>query len=102
MISGKAGSNLPTTQPMMPPTAGPEPVQTEHYGLYDHGLYPFVFDSMFRVKGSPCGFGYIDLAKSAQEYIDFITKAPLLTEDREAWNKKLDEIKTKYGKETED
>lgn len=39
-------------------------------GWYDHGLYPFVFDPMFRVKGSPCGFGYIDLAKSAQEYID--------------------------------
>ena len=45
----------------------------------------------------------IDFEKmSAQEYIDFITKAPLLTEDREAWNKKLDEIKAKYGKETND
>ena len=45
----------------------------------------------------------IDFEKmSAQEYIDFITKAPLLTEDPEAWNKKLDEIKAKYGKETND
>ena len=45
----------------------------------------------------------IDLEKmSAQEYIDFITKAPLLTDDQDAWNKKLDGIKAKYGKETED
>ena len=46
-------------------------------GWYDHGMYPFVFDSMFRVKGSPCGFGYIDLAKSAQEYIDKSNQAML-------------------------
>ena len=39
-------------------------------GLYDHGLYPYVFDPLFRMKGTPCGFGYIDVAKSAQEYID--------------------------------
>lgn len=39
-------------------------------GWYDHGKYPFVFDPLFRFKGSPCGFGYIDVAKSAQEYID--------------------------------
>lgn len=39
-------------------------------GWYDHGQYPFVFDALFRVKGSPCGFGFIDVAKSAQEYID--------------------------------
>ncbi len=39
-------------------------------GWYDHGKYPFVFDPLFKVKGSPCGLGYIDVAKSAQEYID--------------------------------
>ena len=39
-------------------------------GWYDHGLYPFHVDPLFRVAGSPCGFGYIDVAKSAQEYID--------------------------------
>ena len=36
------------------------------------------------------------------DYIDFVTKAPLLADDQEEWNKRLDEIKTKYGKETED
>ena len=39
-------------------------------GWYDHGQYPYVFDPLFRMKGTPCGFGYVDVAKSAQEYID--------------------------------
>ena len=39
-------------------------------GWYAHGKYPFVFDPLFRLEGSPCGFGYIDVGKSAQEYID--------------------------------
>ncbi len=51
--------------------------QYKQRGWYDHGMYPFVFDAMFRVKGSPCGFGYIDLAKSAQEYIDKSNQAML-------------------------
>ena len=49
----------------------------EHYpnGLYAHGNYPFVFDPLFGMEASPCGFGYIDLGKSAQEYIDRGNKA---------------------------
>ncbi len=39
-------------------------------GWYDHGLYPFVFDPLFSVEGTPCGFSYIDVGKVAQEYID--------------------------------
>ena len=39
-------------------------------GFYDHGQYPFVFDPLFRVEGTPAGFGYLDVGKSAQEYID--------------------------------
>lgn len=39
-------------------------------GIYDHGKYPFVFDPLFKTEGTPAGFGYIDVAKSAQEYID--------------------------------
>lgn len=46
-------------------------------GWYDHGLYPFVFDPLFRVEGSPAGFGYIDVGRSPQEYIDRIGKAIL-------------------------
>lgn len=39
-------------------------------GWYDHGLYPFVVDPLFRIEGSVAGFGYIDVGKSTQEYID--------------------------------
>lgn len=39
-------------------------------GLYEHGKYPFVFDIMFPDKGSPAGFGYLDVMINPQEYID--------------------------------
>ena len=54
-----------------------EPEYAER-GWYDHGLYPFVFDPLFRTAGTPCGFGYIDVAKSAQEYIDRGNQAILM------------------------
>ena len=44
-------------------------------GLYDHGLYPFVFDSLFPVEGSPCGYGFVDLCKNAQTAIDLMDSA---------------------------
>ena len=44
-------------------------------GLYDHGRYPFVFDSLFPVEGSPCGYGYIDLCRNAQTQIDMLQTA---------------------------
>lgn len=44
-------------------------------GLYDHAMYPFVLDALFPVEGSPCGFGYIDVCKGAQEQIDIINQA---------------------------
>lgn len=39
-------------------------------GFYDHGRYPFVFDVLFPDAGMPAGFGYIDVCKSPQLYID--------------------------------
>lgn len=39
-------------------------------GWYDHGLYPFVFDPLFTTEGTPTGFGYIDVGKDSQAYID--------------------------------
>ncbi len=39
-------------------------------GWYDHGRYPFVLDPLLRCKGSPAGFGFLDIGKNAQEYID--------------------------------
>lgn len=46
-------------------------------GFYDHGQYPFELDPLFEVEGSPAGFGYIDVMKSAQLYIDKLNKAIL-------------------------
>lgn len=39
-------------------------------GLYDDGAYPFIFDRLFPMEGSICGYGYIDIGKGAQEQID--------------------------------
>lgn len=47
-----------------------EPEPTRSSGLYDHGRYPFIFDVVFPIEGSPAGFGFIDVGKDAQEYID--------------------------------
>ena len=49
--------------------------ETSPRGLYDHGRYPFVFDSLFPVEGSPCGYGYIDLCRNAQTQIDMLQTA---------------------------
>ncbi len=44
-------------------------------GFYDHGQYPFIFDSLFVEEGTPCGFGYIDIMKDAQKQIDLLGNA---------------------------
>lgn len=46
-------------------------------GFYDHGKYPFVFDTLFAIEGSPAGFGYIDVMRNCQMYIDKMDKAIL-------------------------
>ena len=44
-------------------------------GLYDDGDYPFIFDRLFPVEGSICGYGYIEIGKGAQEQIDRMDQA---------------------------
>lgn len=46
--------------------------QTAQRGLYDHGKYPYVFDPMYPIEGSPCGYGYIDVCISPQTEIDLL------------------------------
>ena len=58
------------TKPVMDQTGNVIRPAMAETGWYDHGMYPYVFDPLFKMKGTPCGFGYIDIAKSAQEYID--------------------------------
>lgn len=41
-------------------------------GLYDHGMYPYVFDAMFPIEGSPCGYGFVDICRNPQTIIDML------------------------------
>ena len=42
----------------------------EEQGYYLHNKYPFVFDVQFKEADSPAGFGYLDICKDPQRYID--------------------------------
>ena len=46
-------------------------------GYYEHGRYPYIMDTLFPIKGSPAGFGYVDVMKNPQEYIDDLDTAVL-------------------------
>ena len=61
-------------QPVMDPTGQPKPPMAQA-GLYDHGKYPFVFDALFPIEGSPCGYGFVDLCRNPQTEIDLLKTA---------------------------
>ena len=66
-------------QPMIDPMSGmplmtQEPSMAEK-GLYDHGKYPYFFDALFPIEGSPCGYGYVDLCRNPQMEIDLLKTA---------------------------
>jgi hypothetical protein len=44
-------------------------------GLYDHGEYPYVFDALYPIEGSPCGYGFVDICRNPQIAIDLIQTA---------------------------
>ncbi len=44
-------------------------------GFYAHGEFPFVFDVLFPIEGSPCGYGFVDLCKNPQTAIDLMRNA---------------------------
>lgn len=46
-------------------------------GYYDHGMYPFVFDPLYPMEGSPAGQSHVDLCRDAQDYIDRLDSAIL-------------------------
>jgi hypothetical protein len=46
-----------------------DPKYTET-GWYNHGMYPFVFDTLYPIEGSVTGIGYIDIEKDDQLFID--------------------------------
>lgn len=39
-------------------------------GFYEHGMYPYVFDALFPIEGSPCGYGFVDICRNPQMAID--------------------------------
>ena len=41
-------------------------------GLYDHGKFPYVFDALYPIEGSPCGYGYVDICRNPQTVIDLL------------------------------
>lgn len=65
------------TQPLTDDMGNVVSLPMSETGLYDHGEYPFVFDTLFSVEGSPAGFGYVDVGKSPQEYTDKLDQAIL-------------------------
>ena len=46
--------------------------EMEERGLYDHGRYPYEFDPLFPIEGSPCGYGYVDICRNPQTEIDLM------------------------------
>lgn len=44
-------------------------------GLYDHGDYPYVFDALYPIEGSPCGYGYVEVCRNPQTEIDLMKTA---------------------------
>lgn len=69
------GTDMETGEPYNQTTQVPVGMPVAEEGWYAHGEYPFVFDALFPVEGSPCGFGYVDVNKSAQEQIDLMNQA---------------------------
>ncbi len=60
------------TQPVMDEiTRQPNPPMAIT-GLYDHGKYPYVFDALYPIEGSPCGYGYVDICRNPQLVIDIL------------------------------
>lgn len=59
------------TQPYSDEMGQPKP-PAAMAGLYDHGLYPYVFDALYPIEGSPCGYGFVDICRNPQTEIDLL------------------------------
>ena len=44
-------------------------------GLYDHGEFPYVFDPLYPIEGSPCGYGFVDICRNPQTELDLMKTA---------------------------
>lgn len=48
---------------------------------YEHGLYPYVVDTLFPLAGTSLAFGYVDICKCPQMYIDRLNYDIMLNTD---------------------
>ena len=62
-------------QPIMDQMGNPIKPPMAMTGLYDHGKYPYFFDALYPIEGSPCGYGYVDLCRNPQMEIDLLKTA---------------------------
>lgn len=58
-------------QPMMQQITPPK----SETGIYDHGMFPFVFDNLYSIEGTPFGNGMTDIFKDTQIDIDMLHRA---------------------------
>ena len=63
------------TQPVVDQMTGQKKPPMAITGLYDHGKYPYFFDTLYPIEGSPCGYGYVDLCRNPQTEIDLLKTA---------------------------
>ena len=60
------------TQPIIDELDGTVKPPMAISGLYNHGRYPYEFDPLFPIEGSPCGYGYVDICHNPQTEIDLL------------------------------
>lgn len=67
-------------------------------GLYEHGKYPFVVQTLFPIKDSLWGFGYVDVMRNPQMYVDaldqIITKNAFMVGSPRFWIRENSGINT--------
>lgn len=60
------------TQQTFDPLTGETKPAMAVTGLYNHGKYPYVFDALYPIEGSPCGYGFVDICRNPQMVIDLL------------------------------
>ena len=65
----------PVLDPMGQPLVQEAGLSMAERGLYDHGKYPYFFDALYPIEGSPCGYGFVDLCRNPQTEIDLLKTA---------------------------
>lgn len=65
-------TQMPAIDPMTKAPVVKQELSVAERGLYDHGKYPYFFDVLFPIEGSPCGYGYVDICRNPQTEIDIL------------------------------